>query len=112
MLVTCVTLRSVACLFVRTDLNKLRFTSAAALVCITYTTLLIVGNFLAADSYSDSVKTFHVEQGVFASLPVANVAFTLHYNAPRCVLRYTTHGEPCLGSITSPAVLVPGTCKS
>jgi len=82
------------------DLNKLRFTSAAALVCIAYTTCLIVANFLSADKYSDTVKTFHLEQGVFASLPIANVAFTLHYNAPRYYQELKNRSIPQLRKAT------------
>lgn len=77
----------------RADLNKLRFTSMAAFVCIVYAALVVAMEFMAnGASVEDSVVTFGANNGIWAAIPVTSVSYTLHYNGAVAVVVTT---EPC-----------------
>jgi amino acid permease len=75
------------------QLNVLKYTATAALVCILYSGLMVMSCAAANDEApclrapASDVKIVTGGTGVFISWPVHTVAFCLHYNSARCVRR-------------------------
>ena len=66
------------------DLSSLRFTSALSFVCIVYTAAMIASRAVAGpDVPLSDLNMTGGSTGLFVSLPITMVAFTLHYNAPK-----------------------------
>lgn len=66
------------------DLNNLRFTSTLSAVCIVYTALMVSARAIRGPTVPlASLALTTGSEGLFVSLPVTCVAFTLHYNVPR-----------------------------
>ena len=82
-----VTLVGVCCLLplsLLRDLSSLRFTSALSFVCIAYTSIMIASRAAIGPVVPlSALNLTGGSVGLFISLPITTVAFTLHYNAPR-----------------------------
>lgn len=69
------------------DLSSLRVTSTLSLICIAYTSLLVVGSALAGPlAQREYIVVEKSGPGVFVGLPISLVAFTMHYNVPSAFL--------------------------
>ena len=65
------------------DLSSLRITSTLSLLCIVYTSLLVVCSaFMGPLAAREYIVTEKSGPGVFVGLPISLVAFTMHYNVP------------------------------
>lgn len=63
------------------DLNKLRFTSFAAFVCILYAACVVIFEYAFSGSAgNESVVAFDLSPGLWSAMPVTSVSYTMHYN--------------------------------
>ena len=104
-----VTLAAVVCLLplsLLRDLSSLRFTSALSFVCIVYTALMIATRAIigpivpVADLNLTGGST-----GLFISLPITTVAFTLHYNAPKYYFELNDRSLVRMATVTAASFL-------
>lgn len=65
------------------NLSSLRATSTLSLLCVVYTSLLVVGSAFAGPlAQREYIVVEKSGPGVFVGLPISLVAFTMHYNVP------------------------------
>ena len=62
-------------------MNKLRFTSFAAFICILYAACVVIFEYAFSGSGSaDTVVAFDLSPGLWSAIPVTSVSYTMHYN--------------------------------
>jgi amino acid permease len=88
------------------DLSSLRVTSTLSLVCIVYTSLLVVGSaFSGPLAPREYIVVEKSGPGVFVGLPISLVAFTMHYNVPSAFARGGRATPPSLRQPCPPTPL-------
>ena len=84
------------------NLNNLRFTSTLSAVCILYTALMVSLRAVRGPTVAmDDIPLTAGSTGLFISLPVTCVAFTLHYNVPRFYFELRARSLARMGAVAA-----------
>ncbi|MES1908525.1 MAG: hypothetical protein MHM6MM_001443 [Cercozoa sp. M6MM] len=85
------------------DLHALRHASLLGVLSISYSALLVLVTAIQ-NGVHPSVDVFRLDGGLFVAISIMNVAYTMHYNAPRFYAELKNKSPAKFGSVSMQAM--------